>query len=130
MDDNKIRPLPFLWLGGTFDINESDLVPNPETTKEIIDRCCKLEPTLPFDRTRLESVPIIRVNIGLRPARKGGARLERETITVPLEPHKLSESNTNAELKSRQVDVVHAYGTGPAGFQVRRQTTEMKFPEG
>jgi hypothetical protein len=71
------------------------------------------------------------VNLGLRPARKGGARLERETITVPLErqPYKPSGSNISAGLKPRRVDVIHAYGIGPAGFQVCYQqghTAEMK----
>lgn len=66
-------------------------------------------------------MPIIKVNVGLRPARKGGARLERETITVPLQPqaYKPLGSNVTADLKPRQVDVIHAYGIGPAGFQVR-----------
>lgn len=110
-----------LSIGGTLGVNDWNLSPDAATTEGIIKRCHELEPSLSFDGSGPESIPIIKVNVGLRPARKGGARLEREIITVPfqLERYKPLGSNVSAYLQPRQVDVIHAYGIGGSGFQVR-----------
>ena len=101
-------------------MNDWNLSPDTATTERIVKRCLELEPSLSFDGSGPDSIPIIKVNVGLRPWRTGGAKLERETITVPLQPKpfKPTGSNLTADLKPREVDIIHAYGIGPAGFQV------------
>lgn len=108
-------------------MNDWNLSPDPATTERIIKQCYELEPSLSFDGSGPGSIPIIKVNVGLRPARKGGARLERETITVPFRPqaYKPLGSNVTADLKPRQVDVIHAYGIGGMGFQVGQCATVL-----
>lgn len=121
-----------LWAfptGGTFLVDDWDLSPNPTTTRRIIKECLEYEPSLSHEYSPRvpsqkapdpESIPIISVNVGLRPARRGGARLEKEVITVPLQrqPYTPKPSNITQGLKPRQVTVVHVYGIGGAGYQV------------
>ena len=70
--------------GGTRIINDWDPNPRPETTKKILERCLALVPQLAnprkstgLVRPRVEDVDVVEVNVGLRPARRGGVRLER-----------------------------------------------------
>jgi hypothetical protein len=121
-------------LGGTFGEDEWDLSPNPSTTKGIIERCLALEPSLSRNVHDSsigdpESLPIIKVNVGLRPSRKNGPRLEKETITVPFErkPFVPAGSNITRSLKKREVVVVHVYGIGSTGFQVSTQVQTWLF---
>ncbi|KAF9518107.1 hypothetical protein BS47DRAFT_1482838 [Hydnum rufescens UP504] len=115
------RPSGEVILGGTFGVNDWNLSPDPSTTERIVRQCLAIEPSLSFDEasTNPENIPIIKVNVGLRPARAGGARLEREKITVPLEQKPFSPmgSNVTKDITKRTVDVIHAYGLGPTGFQ-------------
>jgi D-amino-acid oxidase len=63
----------------------------------------------------VEGIEILRHNVGLRPARVSGARVESEEVSLPLPDSVLlprSRDHTR-----RQVTLVHAYGLGPAGFQ-------------
>ena len=61
--------------------------------ERIKERCCKLVPEL----GRPEELQVISSNVGLRPTRKGGPRLEVERRDVDI--------------------VVHNYGAGGAGYQ-------------
>ena len=61
--------------------------------EDIKRRCCELCPEL----GRVEDLKVIRHGLGLRPSRKGGARVERQ----------LMDGRT----------VVHNYGSGGAGYQ-------------
>lgn len=115
---------PLHLIGGTAGINDWTMSADQQTTESIVKRCHALEPSLSPTGGGPETVPIIKVNVGFRPVRVGGARLEKEIITVPLtsEPFKPSTKYSNLEgVQPRQVDVIHAYGIGPAGFQVREQ---------
>ena len=112
--------------GGTMTANDWNVSPDPHTTEAIVRRCYALEPSLaPIisasspDDDAASTIPIIKVNVGLRPARIGGARVEREVLTLPLParpfvPTLVVPPQGN---RSRKVHVVHAYGLGPAGFQ-------------
>lgn len=69
--------------GGTRIVDDWDPNPRPETTRRILERCLELVPQLvdPKKRTglvkpRVEDVKVLAVNVGLRPARSGGVRLE------------------------------------------------------
>ncbi len=55
------------------------------------------------DENAWKQLKILSAHVGLRPARKGGIRIERQVLPVPGE--------------ERSVPVVHAYGIGPAGYQ-------------
>jgi D-amino-acid oxidase len=72
-------------LGGTFEAGRWDLTPDPAERAAIVERCTALVP-------ELAGVAIVGENVGLRPARHGGPRVERAGRFV------------------------HAYGHGGAGM--------------
>jgi D-amino-acid oxidase len=72
-------------LGGSFDDDRTDPGPDPAEAAGIVERATALVP-------RLRGAEILGDRIGLRPARDGGARVEREG------------------------NIVHAYGHGGAGM--------------
>ncbi|HEX5205615.1 FAD-dependent oxidoreductase [Paractinoplanes rhizophilus] len=72
-------------LGGSFDDDRTDTGPDPAEAAGIVERATALVP-------RLRGAEILGDRIGLRPARDGGARVEREG------------------------NIVHAYGHGGAGM--------------
>ncbi len=57
-------------LGGSFQSDISDLAPDPALRQEIINRCTALVP-------QLKGAAVLGEKVGLRPARRGGPRLER-----------------------------------------------------
>lgn len=63
------------------------------------------------------SVEIVGHNVGLRPARHGGARLELEEKTLSNKKLLLSPSHVKPVKEGKKVAVLHAYGIGPAGYQ-------------
>ncbi|OAK97580.1 FAD dependent oxidoreductase [Phaeosphaeriaceae sp. SRC1lsM3a] len=81
-------------LGGSRDDNNWSDEWDEQLGKEIMERCCTLCPEL----GRPEDLQVISRNIGLRPSRKGGPRVEVEKGTW-------------------KVPVVHAYGHSGAGYQ-------------
>lgn len=66
---------------------------NLDLAEDIKRRCCELCPEL----GKPEDLKVIRHGLGLRPSRKGGARVEREAMDGR--------------------SVVHSYGAGGAGYQ-------------
>jgi D-amino-acid oxidase len=72
-------------LGGTFQAGAWDLTPDPVQRRQIIARCTEVVP-------ELRNAEVVGEKVGLRPARLGGPRLEREGR------------------------IVHAYGHGGAGM--------------
>jgi D-amino-acid oxidase len=68
-------------LGGTYQRNNWDPEPDPETTKRIIKRAVKLSPSLAKGKG-VEGVKIIRSGVGLRPYREGGVRVEADLKTL------------------------------------------------
>lgn len=92
-------------LGGTFDAKvSSPMLPNPAVTERILkDTVSRMPELLPsgVDASTPDAwrkADVISVNVGIRPAREGGARVE-------LDPKPLI-------VDGRTVGVIHAYGIG------------------
>jgi hypothetical protein len=81
-------------LGGTKQIGDWNAESDPQTTQEILHRAKEWVPELLNKEGEFE---ILSVQVGLRPGRKGGARVEIESLDGFV--------------------VCHAYGHGGAGFQ-------------
>ncbi|XP_008569751.1 PREDICTED: D-aspartate oxidase [Galeopterus variegatus] len=81
-------------LGGTRQKGDWNLSPDAGTSREILSRCCALEPSLQGARS-------IREKVGLRPSRPG-VRLEKELLARD----------------GRRLPVVHNYGHGSGGVSV------------
>ncbi|KUJ12415.1 putative D-amino acid oxidase [Mollisia scopiformis] len=80
-------------LGGCRFDNEWDGEVDLEFAEDIKRRCCALAPEL----GKPEDLKVIQHAVGLRPSRKGGPRLERESMGKTM--------------------VIHNYGAGGAGYQ-------------
>ncbi|RDB30565.1 D-amino-acid oxidase [Hypsizygus marmoreus] len=98
-------------LGGTKDANDWYPHPRPETTRDILERNFAMCPELAPPEIREKRTPtiedvialIIEEGCGLRPARKGGIRLEVEWL--------------EAGDTGKKVPIVFNYGHGGYGFQ-------------
>ncbi|TIB79398.1 nucleotide-binding domain-containing protein [Wallemia mellicola] len=99
------RPNGQAILGGCFQVGNWDTTIDNDMGKRILERCFELNKNL-SPTGKFEDIKVLRHNVGLRPAREGGTRLEIEM----LESDKEYEQGT-------MHPVVHAYGIGPAGFQ-------------
>lgn len=81
-------------LGGTKQIGDWTAEPDPKTTEEILRRAKEWAPELLNEKGEFQ---VLAVQVGLRPGRKGGARVEIERLDGIL--------------------VCHAYGHAGAGYQ-------------
>jgi D-amino-acid oxidase len=81
-------------LGGTKDVGNWSAEPDPKTTEEILRRAKKYVPELLNENGDFD---VLSVQVGLRPARKGGVRVEVERVD--------------------EFVVCHAYGHAGAGYQ-------------
>ncbi|KAI0364057.1 nucleotide-binding domain-containing protein [Pilatotrama ljubarskyi] len=97
-------------LGGKYQKDNWDTSFSAEDAQGIIERCAALAPAIKDPETR-----ILKHNVGLRPARRGGPRVEAEKLDLPLKTHWLTEQPQG---EKGTVLVVHAYGFGPAGYQM------------
>jgi D-amino-acid oxidase len=88
-------------LGGTKQANNWEAEPNEKTTAEILEGAKEWAPELLNENGEFE---IISVQVGLRPGRKSGARVEIEEMRQPAE---VGEAYA----------ACHAYGHAGAGFQ-------------
>lgn len=100
----------YVILGGTFDKYQSTpMTPDPQVTERIMKDAVQVAPELlpPHVDARnpdaWKALEVVRVNVGIRPAREGGARVELDTNAL--------------DVGTRKVGVIHAYGIGPAGYQ-------------
>lgn len=93
-------------LGGTKIKGDWTGEPNEQTTKEILDRCKALWPEGFAEDGEIE---IVAVQVGLRPGRKGGPRVEVEVLRGVKGVHDGKDEE--------DVVVVHQYGHAGAGFQ-------------
>ncbi|KAK7204811.1 hypothetical protein BZA70DRAFT_185069 [Myxozyma melibiosi] len=87
------RPAGGTILGGCYQKDNWNATPDPNMAQRIIRRCLEICPELESEG----KLDIIRHNVGLRPSREGGPRVEKE--------------------KREEGWVVHNYGAGGAGYQ-------------
>jgi hypothetical protein len=93
-------------LGGTFEPNNWDTSFNIPDANGILARAKEVMPVLNEPTTRIHAH-----NVGLRPAREGGPRVEAQFIDVPSKDDLIPRlSDASANTKTRLV--VHAYGFG------------------
>ncbi|ODV60384.1 FAD-dependent oxidoreductase [Ascoidea rubescens DSM 1968] len=85
-------------LGGCFIKDVWDTTPDNALTQRIIERAKKYQPELidPNVNNNPTDIEIIRVNVGLRPFRKNGPRVEIDSVNPKI---------------------IHNYGAGGAGYQ-------------
>ncbi|KAL4931600.1 FAD-dependent oxidoreductase [Aspergillus undulatus] len=84
-------------LGGCYQKNEWDPLPDPNLAVRIMKRAIAICPELVKEGQGIEGLDIIRHGVGLRPLRDAGPRIEKERIG--------------------DVSVVHNYGHGGFGYQ-------------
>ncbi|GAA5865820.1 hypothetical protein JCM3774_003109 [Rhodotorula dairenensis] len=115
------RPGGEVICGGTYLVGNYDLSVDPATISRILKHCLRLDPSISTDGT-LEGIEILRHNVGLRPARRGGPRVELERVTLPpMRGESVLALGTagrdGTTRRRRDVPVVHAYGFSSAGYQ-------------
>ena len=97
-------------LGGMYEPHVWDTSLRAADARGILARCAALQPAVAAPETR-----VLGHNVGLRPARKGGPRVETLPFRVPLttdEQRIAGDVNSSAEGAEGEVLVVHAYGFG------------------
>lgn len=84
-------------LGGSYQKNKWDPLPDPNLAIRIMKRGVTLRPELVPDGQGIEGLDIVRHGVGLRPLREGGPRIEADKVDG--------------------VSIVHNYGHGGFGYQ-------------
>lgn len=110
-EDGKGR---YVILGGIALKDDWNTQPDFKTAERILKEAYALEPSLSGGKG-WEAIEVVSHNVGLRPAREGGMRLQLEERTIG---QGINETLLLKEVKERigqPVAVVHAYGIGPAG---------------
>ncbi|KLO20051.1 FAD dependent oxidoreductase [Schizopora paradoxa] len=108
------RPDGSVILGGTFQADVWETAVNHHTARAIYERCTALEPAL----LPSKGTTILSHNVGLRPARKGGPRVEVENVELPLANDLVPVEVEGTRVKKTRIcKVIHCYGFGSAGYQ-------------
>lgn len=114
------RPGPdgHVILGGTTLADNYSTLPDPKTAERILRSAYAICPELSMGQG-WEKIEIVSHNVGLRPARHGGVRveLERRVVGKGLEGREGLLSPPARAALGKNVAVVHAYGIGSAGYQ-------------
>lgn len=111
------RPGPegHVTLGGTFLKGDYSTLPDLATSERILKETYELCPELGQGKG-WENIKVVSHNVGLRPAREGGMRLElEERVLGDYGSKKGLIPEGGRDGMGRKVGVVHAYGIGPAG---------------
>ncbi|KAI7896483.1 uncharacterized protein EV154DRAFT_492449 [Mucor mucedo] len=87
--------------GGTLDRENRNTAPDDAITADILERCYKLCPEITHGKG-VSAFDIVSINVGFRPGRTGGIRLEKET-----------RRRSNGD----KVKVCHNYGHSSHGYQ-------------
>ncbi|WWC65569.1 uncharacterized protein I303_108187 [Kwoniella dejecticola CBS 10117] len=111
-------------LGGCYLPNDWSTNVNKEVAKHILRDCYELCPALDGKggKGSIGDIKIVARNVGLRPVREGGFRLEMEDRIIgqgkaEKEEDAIFPSARGKRGDGRKVAVLHAYGIGPAGYQ-------------
>ncbi|WWD08233.1 hypothetical protein V865_006344 [Kwoniella europaea PYCC6329] len=114
------RPGPegHVVVGGHYRVGDWSTDADIKEAERILQDCYKLCPKLAGpDGRSWKDIEVVAHNVGLRPAREGGARLELEKRQIgKVGSTQLAPGNIRNSL-GRMVAVLHAYGMGGAGFQ-------------
>ena len=96
-------------LGGKYQKDNWDTSFSAADAEGILARCAALAPALLDPATR-----VLAHNVGLRPARRGGPRIEAGRVGVPMPAREWLASDVDAGAKCAEGEVllVHAYGFG------------------
>ena len=89
-------------LGGCLQANNWESQPDLNLAQRIMKRCVTYWPSLVPEGKGVEALSIIRHGVGLRPMRKGGIRLEKESIS---------------RKDGKKTMVIHNYGHAGYGYQ-------------
>jgi prepilin-type processing-associated H-X9-DG protein len=100
-------------LGGTYDADNYSPLPSTEIVEGILQRNFALDPNLAPGGT-WRDIEVLSVNVGLRPARKAGQRVELERRRIGDGATGASPTASLAD-RGRSVGVIHAYGFGGVG---------------
>ena len=110
------RPGPegHVILGGTYISGDHSTLPSLSEAERIIKQCLELEPRLAANGSGdWRDVEVVAHNVGLRPSREGGIRIDLEKRI--LGEGKWKDLVPGGKGKKRDVHVVHAYGLGSGG---------------
>ena len=94
-------------LGGTFQLNNWDTSVDIPTARGILARAQELVPELAISPLRVHAH-----NVGLRPAREGGPRVEVQSVVVPSKDTLVPKLSGASADHTKTTLVVHAYGFG------------------
>lgn len=98
-------------------VDEYNTQVNFDLAEKILERCLALDPSISSDGTT-KGIKVLRHNVGLRPGRRGGPRLEPETVSISIDGGSLNPAFFSAQGGSKRTGtVVHAYGLAGAGYQ-------------
>lgn len=101
-------------LGGTYVSGDHSTLPSMSEAERIIKQCLELEPRLALNGSGdWRDVEVVAHNVGLRPSREGGIRIELEHRVLGADQWK--DLVPGPRQKKRNVAVVHAYGLGSGG---------------
>ncbi|KAI0783302.1 nucleotide-binding domain-containing protein [Abortiporus biennis] len=106
------RPIPdgLVYIGGTYQKNNWNTSVDFNTAKRIWEKAIEFQPALKTDKTR-----VVSHNVGLRPAREGGPRIELEWLKYPTVSEYLHGNATGKT--PRRYPIIHCYGFGGFGYQ-------------
>lgn len=112
------RPGPegHIVLGGTYLQDNHSSLPDLDEGERILRDCFDLDPSLAGIKDGTwRDIQVISHNVGLRPAREGGARVAFERRFLGQGEDQRSGPKVPSGQKGRRVGVVHAYGFGSGG---------------
>ncbi|BEJ17727.1 hypothetical protein CspHIS471_0611280 [Cutaneotrichosporon sp. HIS471] len=101
-------------LGGTYDAENYSPLPSTEIVEGILQRTFALDSNLAPGGT-WRDIEVLGVNVGLRPSRKNGQRVELERRRIGDRATAATPTASLAD-RGRSVGVIHAYGFGGVGF--------------
>ncbi|GHJ84687.1 hypothetical protein NliqN6_1089 [Naganishia liquefaciens] len=105
-------------LGGTYLVNDYSTQPDSHRAREILQECYRLCPALAGPAGKSwQDIAVISHNVGLRPGRADGPRVELETRKMDGSSKLLHPKGGAIWGKDASVGVIHAYGVGGAGYQ-------------
>jgi len=100
--------------GGTYGRHDYSTLPDLDAAEQILKGCFELDPLLANGGTSWKDIDVVSINVGLRPSRQGGARVELERRKVGDNTRDAGPRMPLGEI-GRKVAVIHAYGFGGVG---------------